>query len=129
MNTVLVYGELWTDCCAMEGIARRYSLEPVSRHDSSLRLGLSQSPGARLILCLRPHEHVYLFCHLRRWLKNRNVLVVTDRVYYSERCVMRYFRVSGWRGMRCSLLFPGDSPEIRCLKPGCSSGVPGKCAG
>lgn len=83
MKTVLIYGDLWTDCCAMEAITRRYSLESVRISDSisALLHNLSQSPEAGLILCLRPHEHVYLFYHLWRCLRGRKVLVVTDRMY------------------------------------------------
>ncbi|EKY4302450.1 TPA: transcriptional regulator [Salmonella enterica] len=98
MSAVLIYGDLWTDCCAMEAIVRRYTLENVSVCESvsALMLSLSQSPYASVILCLRPHEHVYLFYRLRRWLNGRKVLVVTDRMYYTDRCVMQYFGLREW---------------------------------
>lgn len=98
MNTVLIYGDLWADCRAMEVIIRKERLENVSVCESvsALILSLSQSSCASVILCLRPHEHVYLFYRLRRWLNSRKVLVVTDRMYYSDRCVMQYFGLSEW---------------------------------
>ncbi|EAO5528003.1 transcriptional regulator [Salmonella enterica subsp. enterica serovar Monophasic] len=98
MSAVLIYGDLWTDCCAMEAIVRRYTLEQVRQYDSvsALLKGLQRSSGAGLILCLRPHEHVYLFYRLRRWLNGRRVLVVTDRMYYSDRSVMQYFGLREW---------------------------------
>ncbi|EAO4206308.1 transcriptional regulator [Salmonella enterica] len=98
MKTVLVYGDLWTDCCAMAAIARSHSSESVRICDSvsSLLLHLSREPEIGLILCIRPHEHVYLFYNLRHLLRNRMVLVVTDQMYYSDRCVMRYFGLTNW---------------------------------
>ncbi|ECG8633872.1 transcriptional regulator [Salmonella enterica subsp. salamae] len=98
MNTVLIYGDLWADCRAMEVIIRRERLENVNICESvsALILSLSQSSCASVILCLRPHEHVYLFYRLRRWLNSRKVLVVSDRMYYSDRCVMQYFGLNEW---------------------------------
>lgn len=92
---MLIYGDQWPDCCAMEAIIRKCSLESVRICDSisALLLGLSASPKVGLILCLRPHEHVYLFYRLRHWLKNRKLLVVMDKMYYTDRCVMQYFGV------------------------------------
>ncbi len=50
-------------------------------------------PDAGLILALNPHEHVYLFHALQTRLQNRKVLVVADRLYYIDRCVLQYFGV------------------------------------
>ncbi len=59
---------------------------------TALLHSLSDMPDAGLILALNPHEHVYLHALLTR-LQNRKVLVVADRLYYIDRCVLQYFGV------------------------------------
>ncbi|ECW0910508.1 TPA: transcriptional regulator [Salmonella enterica subsp. enterica serovar 13,23:b:-] len=84
---------MWADCSAMEAITRQYSMGIVRicGSVSALARGVSDDPDAGLILCLRPHEHVYLFYALQRWLNHQRVLVVMDRMYYTDLCVVRYF--------------------------------------
>ncbi|EAP0341924.1 transcriptional regulator [Salmonella enterica subsp. enterica serovar Kentucky] len=60
---------------------------------TALLHSLSDMPDAGLILALNPHEHVYLFHALQTRLQNRKVLVVADRLYYIDRCVLQYFGV------------------------------------
>ncbi|ECJ2556731.1 TPA: transcriptional regulator [Salmonella enterica subsp. enterica] len=118
MKTVLIYGDLWTDCHTMKAFISRDRLisARICESVSDLLHKLSHLPQACLILCLRPHEHVYLFYNIRCWLKKRKVLIVTDRMYYSDQCVVRYFGLSQWleRDELIPFIFPersGNAPS------------------
>lgn len=117
MKTALIYGDLWTDCHTMKALISRDCLTSsrVCESVSELFHKLSYLPQACLILCLRPHEHVYLFYNIRRWLKKRKVLIVTDRMYYSDHCVMRYFGITEW--LERDALIPFIFPERSGVLP------------
>ncbi|ECG8591058.1 transcriptional regulator [Salmonella enterica subsp. salamae] len=96
MKNIIIYGINWTNCYALESIFKQKYPEKRIRTCNSLTTLLhfiSDAPDAGLILALNPHEHVYLFHALQERLQNRRVLVVADRLYYIDRCVLQYFGV------------------------------------
>lgn len=96
MKSIIIYGINWTNCYALESIFKqKYPEKRVKTCNSltTLLQAISDMPDAGLILSLNPHEHVYLFHALQAWLQSRKVLVVADRLYYIDRCVLQYFGV------------------------------------
>lgn len=96
MRNVIIYGINWTNCYALQSIFKQKYPEKCVKTCNSLTAllhSLSDMPDAGLILALNPHEHVYLFHALLTRLQNRKVLVVADRLYYIDRCVLQYFGV------------------------------------
>ncbi len=96
MRNVIIYGINWTNCYALQSIFKQKYPEKCVKTCNSLTAllhSLSDMPDAGLILALNPHEHVYLFHALQTRLQNRKVLVVADRLYYIDRCVLQYFGV------------------------------------
>ncbi|EBJ4217214.1 TPA: transcriptional regulator SprB [Salmonella enterica subsp. enterica serovar Birkenhead] len=96
MRNVIIYGINWTNCYALQSIFKKKYPEKCVKTCNSLTAllhSLSDMPDAGLILALNPHEHVYLFHALLTRLQNRKVLVVADRLYYIDRCVLQYFGV------------------------------------
>lgn len=124
MKMVIIYGDMWTDCYAMDAIIRRRCLaEKVLMCDSVSVLVqyLSTFPDARMVLCLRPHEHVYFFYMLRGILKQHRVLVVADRLYYTDWCVMQYFGMGDYllRNELTSFILPGSALPDRWFRFWC----------
>ncbi|EAM7070335.1 transcriptional regulator [Salmonella enterica] len=96
MKNVIIYGINWTNCYALQSIFKqKYPEKRVKTCNSLTALlhSISDMPDAGLILSLNPHEHVYLFHALQARLQSRKVLVVADRLYYIDRCVLQYFGV------------------------------------
>lgn len=96
MKNVIIYGINWTNCYALQSIFKlKYPEKRVKTCNSLTALlhSISDMPDAGLILALNPHEHVYLFHALQARLQSRKVLVVADRLYYIDRCVLQYFGV------------------------------------
>lgn len=99
MKHIIIYGDFWADCRAVIAIIQnRYSGidTTLCSNITELIVFLSRYPDAGLVLCLRPHEHVFLFYHLQPWLTSRKVLIVVDRLYFTDRCVMQYFRLTDY---------------------------------
>lgn len=118
MRNVIIYGINWTNCYALQSIFKQKYPEKCVKTCNSLTAllhSLSDMPDAGLILALNPHEHVYLFHALQTRLQNRKVLVVADRLYYIDRCVLQYFGVMDY------VLKDELSCAIRFRKPGCVS--------
>ncbi|EHJ2889911.1 transcriptional regulator [Salmonella enterica] len=96
MKNVIIYSINWTNCYALQSIFKqKYPEKRVKTCNSLTALlhSISDMPDAGLILSLNPHEHVYLFHALQARLQSRKVLVVADRLYYIDRCVLQYFGV------------------------------------
>ncbi|EDP8644447.1 transcriptional regulator [Salmonella bongori] len=96
MKNIIIYGINWTNCYALESIFKqKYPEKRVKTCNSltGLLRSITEMPDAGLILSLNPHEHVYLFHALQARLQNRRVLVIADRLYYIDRCVLQYFGV------------------------------------
>lgn len=125
MRNVIIYGINWTNCYALQSIFKQKYPEKCVKTCNSLTAllhSLSDMPDAGLILALNPHEHVYLFHALLTRLQNRKVLVVADRLYYIDRCVLQYFGVMDYvlkDELSCAIRSSERSSVFR--KPGCVS--------
>ncbi|SUG31826.1 AraC family transcriptional regulator [Salmonella enterica subsp. arizonae] len=123
MKNVIIYGINWTNCYALESIFKqKYPEKRVKTCNSLTALlhSISAMPDAGLILSLNPHEHVYLFHALQSRLQSRKVLVVADRLYYIDRCVLQYFGVMDYvlkDELSCIIRPIERNPVFR--KPGC----------
>ncbi|ECC8921169.1 transcriptional regulator [Salmonella bongori] len=120
MKHIIIYGDLWADSRAVIAIIQnRYAgINTMLCSNMTELVGfLSRYPDAGLVLCLRPHEHVFLFYHLQPWLASRRVLIVVDRLYFTDQCVMQYFRLTDFlqRDRLTPLIQPGrhlsDEPD------------------
>ncbi|SQI21729.1 AraC family transcriptional regulator [Salmonella enterica subsp. arizonae] len=124
MKNVIIYGINWTNCYALESIFKqKYPEKRVKTCNSLTALlhSISAMPDAGLILSLNPHEHVYLFHALQSRLQSRKVLVVADRLYYIDRCVLQYFWRYGLCFKRRAILHypPGSRETPSSGSPGC----------
>lgn len=96
MKNLIIYGINWTNCYALQSIFKQQYPEKCVKTCNSLTTllhSISDTPDAGLILSLNPHEHVYLFHALQTRLQSRKILVVAERLYYIDRCVLQYFGV------------------------------------
>ncbi len=67
---------------------------------------------------------MFIFFHaLQTRLQNRKVLVVADRLYYIDRCVLQYFGVMDYVLKTRTILraIRSDREKLRLRKPGCVS--------
>lgn len=63
MKHIIIYGDFWADCRAVIAIIQnRYSgiNTTLCSNITELIVFLSRYPDAGLVLCLRPHEHVFI---------------------------------------------------------------------
>lgn len=98
MLPVLIYADRWAVSYALEALCRQECPDrPVLRCDSLPVLShmLQVQPQAPLILGLSAHEQVFLLYAIHPLLNERRVLMVADRVYYSDRILLECLGVSG----------------------------------
>lgn len=89
---VILHGDCWPVVSAVEILVK--SIRPGYQCSTvpdlpSLIQRLTDAPGASLILCLRPREHIYLFYALRNTLYRHPVLVISDEMLFSDRVLLR----------------------------------------
>ncbi|ENH5971273.1 transcriptional regulator [Salmonella enterica] len=96
-RTVIVHGDCWPEMIAVQHVVKaihpEYSCELAGSHTDLLQF-LIQTPGALLILCLRPREHIYLFYALKQALLNHPALVISDEFFFNDRLVLQ-----SWGGL------------------------------
>lgn len=96
-QTVIVHGDCWPEMSAIQHVVRvihpEYPCDLAGSLTDLLHF-LTQAPGALLILCLRPREHIYLFYALKQVLLNHPALVISDEFFFSDRLVLQ-----SWGGL------------------------------
>lgn len=96
-SPILIYGDSWPMAYAVNALCgyqtqrRRYYCDTLNQLSDQLQT----YPDAPLILCLSPHEHVYLFYAISPLLDRRRAIVVADTFYYSDRVLLDIFGYQG----------------------------------
>ncbi|EJM5006306.1 transcriptional regulator [Salmonella enterica] len=88
---VIIHGDSWPMVSATEHMVK--AVLPGSRCETSsgpvsLLQQLARAPDASLILCLRPREHIFLFCALKNALLSHPALIISDEMMFSDRVVL-----------------------------------------
>ncbi|MDJ6543003.1 transcriptional regulator [Salmonella enterica] len=91
---IIIHGDSWPVVSATEHMVK--AILPAGRCETTsgtvaLLQTLSRSPEASLILCLRPREHVFLFCALKNALLSHPALVISDELLFSDRVVLHNY--------------------------------------
>ncbi|ECU9164232.1 LuxR C-terminal-related transcriptional regulator [Salmonella enterica] len=129
-SPVIIHGDNWP---LVEGlhhsgkeILPEYRIY-TSHTPSELLTLIYEHPDARLILCLQPREHIFLFYALSGFLRYTKATVVCDSVYFTDRVVMKM-----WNSIPAGIP-PGDREELfatgkrifmSSFMAGCSSDQP-----
>ncbi|HAT1681585.1 TPA: hypothetical protein I8Y21_002246 [Klebsiella oxytoca] len=91
---VIIYGDCWpvvSTVCHLTASILPDSLCHTPADPDALIQVLTREPGAALLLCLRPREHIFLFCALKNVLPRHPVLVISDEIFYSDRVILRHW--------------------------------------
>ncbi|EAA9297907.1 transcriptional regulator [Salmonella enterica subsp. enterica] len=88
---IIIHGDSWPVVSTTEHMVK--AILPAGRSETTsgtaaLLQKLARSPEASLILCLRPREHVFLFCALKNALLSHPALVISDELLFSDRVVL-----------------------------------------
>ncbi|EHC4524892.1 transcriptional regulator [Salmonella enterica subsp. enterica serovar Infantis] len=125
---VIIHGDCWPVVSAVQSVVKAMHPECCCDVADSLPFllqGLTATPEAVLILCLRPREHIYLFYALKNLLLDHPVLVISDELLFSDRLVLHC-----WGDIPCA-----PYCEIQTILSGlrkyghCSYPLKGKLAG
>lgn len=139
---IILHGDCWPVVSAVESMVK--SVFPECRCSTASDLPmlislLTCNPGAALILCLRPREHLFLFYVLREDIYRHPTLVISDEIFFCDRVLLRSLGdISCMRYQELELmitskqLFPvgiGQCPEKSTLtnfllSPSLPSGLP-----
>ncbi|EKF3855856.1 transcriptional regulator [Salmonella enterica] len=91
---IIIHGDSWPVVSATEHMVK--AILPAGRCETTsgttaLLQKLGRSLEASLILCLRPREHVFLFCALKNALLSHPALVISDELLFSDRVMLHNY--------------------------------------
>lgn len=89
---IILHGDCWPVISAVESMVK--SVLPECRCSTASDLPmlislLTCNPGAALILCLRPREHLFLFYVLREDIYRHPTLIISDEIFFCDRVLLR----------------------------------------
>ncbi|EPC0218933.1 hypothetical protein ACRV89_004662 [Salmonella enterica subsp. enterica serovar Newport] len=91
-ETVIIFGEYWPVVSAVRSVIQGSGLSGrcIQVHTiPELTAQLFSGNVTRMIFCLRPREHVFLFYALKRYLSCIPLLIICDDVFFTDRVMLQ----------------------------------------
>lgn len=98
-NHVIIFGDCWPVVSAVKNVVTTIRPEytcNIARDLSSIIYHLAREPRAVLVLCLRPHEHIFLFYALKEEMIYHPTLVISDEILFSDKVVLSAWGQIPW---------------------------------